>query len=1217
MTQVNDANIYKHYDQRTHVYEKAGMYIGSETPEMREDWVFDFGTKKMKIANISFVTGCERIFLEILSNSADHVSKTRQALAPAGRIEVIMNEKSISITNYGLPVPLGINAQTGKYAPEMIFGMMLTSSHYATDRTQMIGTNGIGGKAANIFSKKFTVIINNAEARFQDGTTGIQYVQVWEDNMKVCHPPTFTPYKGKTSSIQIIYEMDFARFGYDPSVGYPLEAFELFARHVIDASFTAKVPVTFNNDTYDCSKIRDYAKFYFDENLVKSGVVYYSWPAGAEIEQKRGYQIAKNPYITPLVELLALDTPDEGHHISFVNCMMTKDGGIHVNTAFKAVGDSTVKMINDSIVSKLSKRKKGKEVDAKEKRAYTINIADVKPHISLLLSVKVDAPAFNSQSKTCLTSVAKTNPIKINIEEKDLKPMERWKLMDRLYATIEAKQFASLNKTNGKLGRKGVLDKGVDANLAGSKHRAKCVLYITEGKSGAGYANYLLSLITGKRDYVGVLPMKGKSLNVMNANLLDINGNKEITELKYMLGLCEGVDYTNDYNFSRLNYGGIMIMADSDVDGKHIIGLILNFFYCRFPSLLQRGFITYYRTPIVRVWKGKGKNKKEIAFYTEPQYLEWKNATPGSDKWKSKYYKGLATSTNDDVKKDHANPKVVYCIYDDLAPEAMRLAFCKKLTDNRKKWLTEWKYRADVEEMIYQPISLFINHELILFSLADVKRSIPSLTDGWNEAQRKIIAGAYKHWNIGSSAKQKDYKEYKVAQLAAFVSEKMAYHHGENGLGDVIKHLAQDFIGANNIPWFTQDGQFGSRVEGGKDAGQVRYVFVRPAVLLRYLLRNEDVCIFEYLTDEGIEIEPKTFHPILPTILINGGEGIGTGWSSTVHNYNILDLTTWFKVRLTGGTNYPELLPYYNNFKGTIYVIDRKSKTQTSIITQQNNKIVQNTIEGTIEDTDENLPGETSVEEVEEIEETNCFETNSLTSKQRPLLSMVSYGKYEVDNKGVICVTELPIGRWSLTYRKWLERLQAEKIIKSFRDQSTLDDVYFEIKGFTKTPNYDTLRLKKTSSMSNMVLLDDNYKPVRYDTAVDIMEAFYAYRLPIYDIRKRKMLENLLEKIKKGHDKINFIRAVLNGVIILNNGQKSIIYPIMDSLNLPRELLTSTRTSNLNEDEISDLINTINKDTIEYNTLAATSPEALWLNDIKEFEEVYIRKANKKLKAAK
>lgn len=1215
MTQVNDANIYKHYDQRTHVYEKAGMYIGSETPEPRDDWVYDFGTKKMKIENISFVTGCERIFLEILSNAADHVSKTRQALAPAGRIEVIMNEKHVSVTNYGLPVPLGINAQTGKYAPEMIFGMMLTSSHYATDRTQMIGTNGIGGKAANIFSKMFKIIINNAEALFQDGTAGVQYVQVWEDNMKVCHPPTFTPYKGKVSSIQIIYEMDFARFGYDQNVGYPLEAFELYARHVIDVSFTAKVPVTFNNTAYDCSKIRDYAKFYFDENLVKSGVVYYSWPAGAEIEQKRGYQVAKNPHITPLVELLALDTPDEGHHISFVNCMMTKDGGIHVNTAFKAVGDSTVKMINESILSKLVKRKKGKEVDAKEKRAYTINIADVKPHISLLLSVKVDGPAFNSQSKTCLTSVSKTNPIRINIEEKDLKPMERWKLMDRLYATIEAKQFASLVKTNGKLGKRGLLDKGVDANLAGGKQRQKCVLYITEGKSGAGYANFLLSLVEGKKDYVGVLPMKGKSLNVMNANLLDINGNKEIAELKTMIGLCEGVDYTNEYNFNRLNYGGIMIMADSDVDGKHIIGLILNFFYCRFPSLLQRGYITYYRTPIIRVWKGKGKNKQEETFYTEPQYLKWKNDTPNPDKWKVKYYKGLASSNNDDVRKDYAKPRVVYCVYDDLAPEAMRLAFCKKLTDNRKKWLSEWQYRADVEEMIYQPISLFINHELILFSLADVKRSIPSMTDGWNEAQRKIMAGAYKHWKLGSVTKNVDYAEYKVAQLAAYVGDKMSYHHGENGLGDVIKHLAQDFIGANNIPWFTQDGQFGSRVEGGKDAGQVRYVFVRPTVLLRYLLRQEDACIFEYLDDEGKEIEPKTFHPILPTILINGGEGIGTGWSSSVPNHNVLDLTAWFKVRLTGGTNYPELLPYYNNFKGSIYVIDRKNKTQTSIVTRQNDKVIQNTIEGTIEDTDENLIGEE--DPVEEVEEPNYFETNNLNSKQRPLLSMVSYGKYEVDSKGVIYVTELPIGRWSLTYRKWLEKLQADKVIKSFRDQSTLDDVYFEIKGFTKTPNYETLKLKKTSSMSNMVLLDHNYKPVRYDTAVDIMEAFYSYRLPIYSIRKQKMLENLLEKIKKDHNKINFIRAVLDGVIEINNGKKSIIYPIMDSLNLPRGLLSSTTASNFNEDEVNDLINTINKDTTKYNTLAATSPEALWLNDITEFEAVYIKQSKKKLRAPK
>ena len=422
---------------------KPDTYIGADEPMTRDEWLFDITTNKMVNSSVNFVPGCERLYLEVLTNASDNVGRSRRGNVDPGCIEIIMDNSTISITNYGIPIPIEIHPEEKVYVPQMIFGSLLTSSNYEVDRHEA-GTNGIGAKAANIFSKEFMIIV-------KDHTRQLKYTQIWNDNMTIRSEPIIEKSKDKISSVQIVYKMDFERFKYQSpdgeKGGYPAEAFALFARHAVDISFTSKTLVKFNGIEFNFYNIRDYARLYFGD-AVESAIIHYQWPEGTEvIKKKNGKQIAKNPAILPDIELIAIDTPDDGHHVSFVNCMMTKEGGVHVNSAFKAVGDSAVQMINESVVKKLTKQNNGKELDAKEKRAHTISINDVKPHISILLSAKVVNPKFTSQTKTMLHS-----PVpKILIKEEDLKGINKWQLIDRLYAAIEAKQFANISKTDGKL----------------------------------------------------------------------------------------------------------------------------------------------------------------------------------------------------------------------------------------------------------------------------------------------------------------------------------------------------------------------------------------------------------------------------------------------------------------------------------------------------------------------------------------------------------------------------------------------------------------------------------------------------------------------------------------------------------------------------------------------------------------------------------------------
>lgn len=1199
------SSTYKRYDQITHVYNKTDMYTGSDVKVEREEWLYDVENDKMYLSTIDFVPTCEKIYMEILSNASDNVGRSRRAGVDPGKIEISVNRSTVSIKNYGLPIPIELTDEKDMYVPQMIFGELLTSSNYDNERLDA-GTNGIGAKATNIFSNEFMVII-------ESHTRHLKYTQVWNNNMRTCGEPTIEKFKGKHSSVQVVYNMDFARFNYPipngDDGGYPDEVFNLFARHAVDVSFTAKTKVIFNGKEFDFQNIKDYARLYFGD-AVDTAVIHYQWPEGTEIVKKTGgFQTAKQKDVTPDVELIAIDTPDAGSHVSFVNCAMTKDGGVHVNASIKAVGEKTVQMINDSVMKKLVRINKGKEIDAKEKRSHTISINDVKPHISILLSVKVANPKFSSQTKTQLQSPTP----KIEVTDAELRAISKWKLNDRLYAALNAKQFNKASKTDGKLSKYVRTTKGVDANFAGKAQRLKCTLYATEGDSGAGYADKLIALMPGGRDFSGVYPMRGKGLNVMNASELRVDANKEITELKKMLGLKERLDpalkdtwYLDDANFSKLRYGSLMIMADSDLDGKHIIGLLLNFFHCRFPSLLARGYVKFYRTPIMRVKRGKNT----LSFYSQKEYDEWTKVNQNYSSWEHKYFKGLGTSTDSQIADDYKNCRMVTCVYDDNAASSMVLAFnkAKEMRQKRKEWMKEWK-ETEEDTSDKQPISTFINHELILFSMANVQRAIPKLMDGFKESHRKVIHGAHLKFNIGPL--DKEYKELKIAQFGAFIAEKVNYHHGERILDDVIVGLAQDFTLSNNISLFTKDGQLGTRFAGGKDASESRYTFTRPAKLFSYIFRREDQPILKSIIDEGEPVEPETFYPIIPLILVNGAHGIGTGYSTFIPNHNPLDIINWLKLKLQGvdDKHLPKLVPWYRGFTGKIEIVEKTGDdirvvSSTNADTEPNSEITE------LPDSDEEDNQFADNKDNDKNPDSNADPT---VVEHRhgnvPTYSMISEGNYHIDKRGHVVITELPVGgKWPAVYNKWLEELLEKKLINYKYNQSIGDKVYFEIGGLDPQHiSTTTLKLKRPLSLSNMVVLNKEGKPVRYNNATEIMKDYFKERLQVYVARKDFDIGNIQLEINELNEKLNFIKAIIDKNLLIINRPKAEIYENIQKLGLSKEIFDTDKVKlrNCTQDEVNKIVEKINFKQQLRTQLINTRPEDIWLRELKELEVAY------------
>jgi DNA topoisomerase-2 len=207
----------------------------------------------------------------------------------------------------------------------------------------------------------------------------------------------------------------------------------------------------------------------------------------------------------------------------------------------------------------------------------------------------------------------------------------------------------------------------------------------------------------------------------------------------------------------------------------------------------------------------------------------------------------------------------------------------------------------------------FINKELVLFSNMDNVRSIPCLVDGMKPGQRKVLFTCFKR-NLTK-------KELKVAQLAGSVAEQSAYHHGEASLMGTIIGLAQNFVGSNNINLLLPIGQFGTRLTGGKDSASPRYIFTQLSRLARHLFNEADDAVLNYQLDDNQRIEPEWYIPILPMVLVNGADGIGTGWMTKIPNYNPREIVSNLK-RLIRGDEPKTMIPWFKGFKGSIEPLD-------------------------------------------------------------------------------------------------------------------------------------------------------------------------------------------------------------------------------------------------------------------------------------------------------
>jgi len=1128
--------------QLEHIIDIPDTYIGSIEKTDVDTWVYNEEDSKIVYKNIKYIPGLYKIFDEVLVNAIDQHVRTENDNKIINKVTTIkvnfdIDKNIISVYNNGEGIPIVEHKEHCVYVPELIFGHLLTSSNYDKNEKKITGgKNGYGAKLANIFSTRFRIETVDAERK-------LKYEQVFEKNMTIKGIPIITKSNAKPYTI-IEFSPDLERFGIDK---VDEDTLLLMKKRVIDitACTNKNVSVFLNDTKLDCKTLEKYVNYYFDNDIEK---VY------EEVNDRWEIVVAVNP-----------DTKFE--HVSFVNGISTVKGGKHVDS----VANSIVKKVQAYVSTKGIKRKK---MDLKP--------SHIKDNLFIFVKSTIENPAFDSQIKEYLTTPATKFGSKCDVSDKFIEKLVKTSLIDRAMKLSDFKDTLGLQKVSGKktTSIRGI-DKLDDANKAGTNESLKCTLILTEGDSAKALAIAGLGVIG--RDYYGVFPLRGKVLNVRDITLKRVSDNAEINNLVKIMGLkFNSKKKDKEDTLKDLRYGKIMIFTDADVDGSHIKGLLINLFAIFWPELLDiPGFIISLATPILKV----KKQKESIEFYTMTEFNTWKETIENVKSWEIKYYKGLGTSTSEEAKGYFTNfddKNICYMLSDndddtetkDISIDKIELAFDKKRSEDRKMWLKTYDKDNIIEQsqkkVFYHE---FIDKELIHFSDYDCKRSLPCLCDGLKPSLRKILYSCFKR-NLK--------KEIKVAQLAGYVSENSAYHHGEQSLYDSIIGMAQDFVGSNNIELLEPKGQFGTRINGGNDSASPRYIFTNLSELTFHIYNQLDNPLLEYNEDDGKKIEPLWYIPIIPMILVNGSEGIGTGFSTKIPPHDP-ELIVQNLINMMDDKPLEKMIPYFRGFKGVV-----------------------------------------------EFKGINDYGLEQYINK----------GTYKIIDDTTVVIDELPIGKWTDDYKSFLETLLLDKSVDNkgnkqclmdFSNNSTEKVVSYSLK-FKKD---DLAQLRKKNDFENIFKLTDskytNYSNMhlynnkgiicKYDNIDEIMKEFYFIRLVYYTKRKEYMLKSMQKELDIFQSKIRFIEEFISGEINILHKEDEEIEEMLISRNFPKfgsgdlneeendsfsfEYLLGMKIKSLTKKKIDELKKLYENKLAVYNELFGKSEKDLWKEDLNKFLEVY------------
>lgn len=1140
---------YQKKTDREHVLDNPDTYIGSVETITSNQYIFDSSNQSIVEKSIEYVPGLYKLFDEGIVNCRDHAIRMNQLIEkqlldkekdkeekvkikkkeinyPVTEIKVdISDEGIITLYNDGNGIDISLHPEYNIWIPELIFGHLRTSTNYNKEEKKIVGgKNGFGFKLVLIWSSW-------GKIETVDHKTGKMYTQEFHNNLSIIDKPVITKSKNKPFT-KVSFKPDFEKLKIkENNLNDNIK--NLLIRRIYDISaITNKtIKVKYNNNLLNIKNFKDYIDLYI----------------GKKSETQRIYEESNDRW----EYAVCLSPNHEFTQVSFVNGIFTNKGGRHVD------------YIMNQIIRKIT-------IYIKSKKHIDVKPSSIKEQLMIFVNSTIENPSFDSQSKDYLNTSVSNFGSSCEVSDQFIEKLAKMGVMTLACSLTEVKDTRVAKKTDGSKCRNiRNIPKLVDANFAGGSKSKDCTLILCEGDSAK--SGIISGLSREDRNIIGVYPMKGKMFNIRGESVNRISENKEINEIKQILGLEHGKVYDKEIIDAKLRYGRLIFMTDQDLDGSHIKGLGINMIDSEWQSLINiPDFIGYMNTPILKATKGK--EVKE--FYNNGEYELWKESKEiEMSKWNIKYYKGLGTSTSKEFKEYFAKKKIVYFHVGENCLHSIDKVFNKKRANDRKDWLSEYDRKlylnTNATNITYEE---FINNDLIHFSKYDNDRSIPNLVDGLKISLRKIVYSAFKK-NLKS--------EIKVAQFSGYVSEHSGYHHGEASLNGAIVGLAQNFVGSNNINLFEPKGQFGTRIMGGKDSASERYIFTNLNPLTRLIYPEIDDNVLHYLDDDGTIVEPIYYVPIIPMVLVNGTKGIGTGFSTDIMCYNPQQIIDYLEGMLNNINEVEQkslkIEPYYKGFKGKIISCDA---TYKKYLIKGNYEVIS---KDKIRITE--LPIGTWTQDYKEFLETLLASTSKDKDKDK-------------DKKG---------------------KKNSEYLIKDYNDMSTDINVEFEITfvsgvynkllmekhdhGLNGIEKY--LKLYTTQSTTNMHLFNEKEQLRKYEDVYEIMKEYYEVRYEYYNKRKKYLIDKLGKELVILSNKARYIKGNLEDKIDLRKKTKDQIDKMLEDMKFDKHIkdnnynyLIKMPMDSVCKENVEKIMKEHGEKEEELESIKSSSVEKMWLKEL-------------------
>jgi len=557
----------KQYQRKTdkqHILDNPDTYIGSVENVDADMWIYDDAANKIALKTIEYIPGLYKLFDEGIVNCRDHVIRMIHSNILDKRfvthIDIdIKEDGTIIMTNDGNGIDVAKHPEYDIWIPEMIFGHLRTSTNYNKDEKKIVGgKNGFGFKLVLIWSEFGSV-------ETIDHTRGLKYTQTFRKNLDEISPPVITKVSVASKPYtKVTFRPDYRRFGIP---GLTSDMLSLLKKRVYDIGAVTdhsikKIKINYNGGVLPVKNFQQYIDLYIGTKDVTKRVYEQS-------DERWEYAVAMSP-------------TREFMQISFVNGICTFKGGKHV--------DYIIGQIIRKLCDYIEKKKKIK-----------VSPTTIKEQLVLFLRCDVENPSFDSQTKDFMNTPAAKFGSTCTVSDSFIEKVAKMGVMEMAMSLTEVKDNKLAKKTDGSKTKtiRGVQN-FVDANFSGTAQSKDCVLILCEGLSAS--AGIISGLSSEDRNTIGIYPLKGKLLNVRGEAIKKISENKEIAEIKKILGLVTGHEYKTIAEVNQsLRYGKVMFMTDQDLDGSHIKGLCINLFHSEWASLFKiPGFLSFMNTPILR-----------------------------------------------------------------------------------------------------------------------------------------------------------------------------------------------------------------------------------------------------------------------------------------------------------------------------------------------------------------------------------------------------------------------------------------------------------------------------------------------------------------------------------------------------------------------------------------------------------------------------------------